>query len=75
MIGWVEPDGTRTLAIGLRAVASRVHDTRALHRCPGESTPGASCRPHHDHRRQRHAERPDRARRRRAARRSCRAKD
>ena len=73
MIGWVEPDGTRALAIGLRAVASQVHDTRALEldRSRGESTPGASG----NHRRQRHAERPDRARRRRAARRPCGAKD
>ena len=71
MIGWVERDRTRALAIGLRAVASRVHDTRASHRSRGESTPGASC----NHRRQRHAERPDRARRRRAARRPCGAKD
>jgi hypothetical protein len=75
MIGWVEPDGTRTLAIGLRAAASRVHDTRALHRSRGESTPGAPCRRHHNHRRQRHTERADSTRRRRAVRRPCGTKD
>jgi hypothetical protein len=75
MIGWVEPDGTRALAIGLRAAASRVHDTRALHQSRGESTPPASCRRRHDHRRQRNTERPDRARRGRAARRPCGAQD
>jgi hypothetical protein len=95
MIGWVERDGTRALAIGLRAAPSlscqlkdgsscarpgsadgiRARDMRALHRSRGESMPPASCRRRHDHRRQRNTERPDRARRGRAARRPCGAQD